>query len=324
MSWTSRLAGPYRAVFDSPKAQDGGELWRAATWKSQVMEVYGAKQEDVSPVLVVRHGGIPLVMDDAFWRRHEIGKKRKINDPMTGKRAEGNPILSYEGRTDIPAEMAGASLVEFLKRGGTVLACNFAFGMMIHYEAEADKDHAKEARERALAWMSAVTTTTTASRSSALISARHSSPETRGIVRSRKVTSGCSSRNRFTATPPSPASVMLYSRSCGRQDRRIFRDTGESSTMRMFSPFMYASHGQPRRPSGSRAVPRCGGCTSRAGPRSASAAETDGRERSCEGVEDRRAGCRAPQGGTIPKMQPTSAGNEKPPAAGRGCRGQGV
>ena len=151
MGWTSRLTGPYRAVFDSPKAQDGGELWRAATWKSQVMEVYGAKPEEVSAVLVVRHGGIPLVMDDAFWRRHEIGKKRKINDPMTGKRARGNPVLSFEGRKDIPSEMAGASLAEFLKRGGTVLACNFAFGMMVHYEAEADKEHAKEARERALA-----------------------------------------------------------------------------------------------------------------------------------------------------------------------------
>ena len=151
MSWTTRLSGRYRAVFDSPKPQDGGELWRAATWKGQVMDVYGAKQEDVNAVVVIRHGGIPLVMDDEFWRRHEIGKKRKIDDPMTGKRAEGNPILSYEGRKDIPAEMAGSSLTEFLKRGGTVLACNFAFGMMVHYEAEADKEHAKDARERALA-----------------------------------------------------------------------------------------------------------------------------------------------------------------------------
>jgi hypothetical protein len=151
MTWTARLSGPYRAVFDSPKPDNGGELWRAASWKGQVSEVYGAKPEEVNAVVVIRHGGIPLVMDDEFWRRHEIGKNRKITDPMTGKRADGNPILTYEGRKDIPAEMAGGSLTEFLKRGGMVLACNFAFGMMVHYEAEADKEHAKDARERALA-----------------------------------------------------------------------------------------------------------------------------------------------------------------------------
>jgi hypothetical protein len=151
MSWTTRLSGRYRAVFDSPKADNGGELWRAASWKGQVSDVYGAKPEEVNAVVVIRHGAIALVMDDEFWRRHEIGKKRKIKDPMTGKRAEGNPILSFEGRQDIPAEMAGGSLTEFLKRGGTVLACNFAFGAMVHYEAEVDKEHAKDARERALA-----------------------------------------------------------------------------------------------------------------------------------------------------------------------------
>jgi hypothetical protein len=151
MSWTARLSGPYRAVFDSPKPENGGELWRAASWKGQVSEVYGAKPEEVNAVVVIRHGAIPLVMDDEFWRRHEIGKQGKLTDPMTGKRADGNPILSYEGRKDIPADMAGGSLTEFLKRGGMVLACNFAFGAMVHYEAEADKEHAKDARERALA-----------------------------------------------------------------------------------------------------------------------------------------------------------------------------
>ncbi len=151
MTWTSRLTGRYRSVFDSPKTENGGEVWRAATWKGQVIEVYGAGAEEVNAVVVIRHGAIPLVMDDEFWRRHEIGKKRKISDPMTGKRADANPILSFEGRKDIPAEMAGSSLTEFIKRGGMVLACNFAFGMMVHYEAEADKEHRKEARERALA-----------------------------------------------------------------------------------------------------------------------------------------------------------------------------
>ncbi len=151
MSWQDRIHGKFRAVFDSPKIEDGGEIWRAAIWKSQVAEVYGVKDDEVTAVLVIRHEAIPLVMDDEFWARHKIGKKNKVKDPFTGKTSETNPIRSYAGNSTIPPEMAGASLEEFMKRGGIVLACNFAFGMMVGLEARADQDHAKEARQRALA-----------------------------------------------------------------------------------------------------------------------------------------------------------------------------
>jgi len=75
MSWVDRVNGKFRAVFDSPKIDDGGEIWRAATWRSQIIDVYGVKDADVNPVLVIRHAAIPLVMNDAFWARHKVGKK---------------------------------------------------------------------------------------------------------------------------------------------------------------------------------------------------------------------------------------------------------
>ncbi len=151
MSWQDRIRGKFRAVFDSPKIEEGGEIWRAATWKGQVAEVYGAKDDEVTSVLVIRHEGIPLVMDDEFWARHKIGKKNKVKDPFTGKASETNPIRSFAGNSNVPQDMAGASLEEFMRRGGIVLACNFAFGIMVDLEARADPDHAKEARERTLA-----------------------------------------------------------------------------------------------------------------------------------------------------------------------------
>lgn len=150
MSWVDRVNGRFRAVFDSPKIEDGGEIWRAATWRNQIIDVYGVKDADVNPVLVIRHAGIPLVMNDAFWARHNIGKKRKVKDPMTGKTAGHNPIGPNEWRKEVPAWMADALIPRFVDRGGTVLACNFAFGLMVHLESEIDKEHAKEARERAL------------------------------------------------------------------------------------------------------------------------------------------------------------------------------
>ena len=35
MSWTSRVTGKYKAVFDSPDASDGAALYRAVSWIEQ-------------------------------------------------------------------------------------------------------------------------------------------------------------------------------------------------------------------------------------------------------------------------------------------------
>jgi hypothetical protein len=140
MSWVDRISGKFRGVFDSPKLENGGEIWRAATWKSQIMEVYGVGNEEVNTVLVIRHSAIPLAMDDAFWARHQIGKKQKVKDLWTGKTSLVNPIRSWEGKPNVSPSMAGTSLEGYLSRGGTVLACNFAFGMMVHMEMELTKE----------------------------------------------------------------------------------------------------------------------------------------------------------------------------------------
>jgi len=145
MSWIDRINGKFRGVFDSPKIEDGGQIFRAAIWQSQVTEVYGVKDADVNSVLVIRHGGIPLAMDDAFWERHQIGKKRKMKDPWTGKTAVANPIRSYQGKPDVPPSMAGTSLEGYMAKGGIVLACNFAFGLMVHLESELTKETDRDA-----------------------------------------------------------------------------------------------------------------------------------------------------------------------------------
>jgi len=140
MSWIDRITGKFRGVFDSPKLAEGGEIWRAAMWKSQIIDVYGITNEEVNSVLVIRHAGIPLAMDDAFWGRHQIGKKRKVKDLWTGKTAVANPIRSWEGKPNVPPTMAGTSLEGYLAKGGVVLACNIAFGLMVHLESQLTKE----------------------------------------------------------------------------------------------------------------------------------------------------------------------------------------
>ena len=83
MSWRDRLTGKFRAVFDSPDFNGGDAVWRAATWKVEVADVYAPAPEDMQAVVVIRHKAISMIMDDEFWAAHELGKKYSINDPVT-------------------------------------------------------------------------------------------------------------------------------------------------------------------------------------------------------------------------------------------------
>jgi hypothetical protein len=146
VSWTKRLTGPHRGVFDwfQPNASAG--LWRAGIWKQQVVEAFGVKPEEVSAVLVIRHSAIPMIMGDEFWIRHKLGKLRKIKDFETNKTAERNPYRSYANRPKPPKPEEDSSIEGFLKNGGIVLACGFAFGFMVSLEAKLQQKQPAEVR----------------------------------------------------------------------------------------------------------------------------------------------------------------------------------
>jgi len=156
VAWKDRLSGKFRAVFDCPEVNGGIELWRAATWKAQVIDVHSVPESEINAVVVIRHAGIPMIMNDEFWARHKLGEKRSIKDPRTQKPAERNPFLSATDATasssGAGSSTAGASTVDsFIQRGGIVLACNFAFGRMVALLRASEKELSRdEARARAL------------------------------------------------------------------------------------------------------------------------------------------------------------------------------
>lgn len=148
LTWKDRVTGDFRAVFDTPSVNDGAGLWRAADWRRTVQSVYGDAGKGASAVLVIRHEAIPMIMTDAFWDRHDISKQDKIKDPSNGKHVRHNPFIA---RPDTPENQRAFSLDGFLAGGGIVLACNYAFGLMVSREAKRMKVEFREAREATLA-----------------------------------------------------------------------------------------------------------------------------------------------------------------------------
>jgi hypothetical protein len=149
VSWTERLRGKFRAVFDSPEIAEGAALFRAIVWWDHHKEVYGTARADMNPVLVIRHEAIPLIMNDAYWARFEAGKAAKFKDPSTKKWFVRNPILHTPDGA--PPPFADYNLASFMRDGGIVLGCNVAFGEIVARYMAMDKlsEEAADAKARA-------------------------------------------------------------------------------------------------------------------------------------------------------------------------------
>ena len=148
VSWTSRITGSKRVVFDSPEVSMGLAMVRVQVWYKDYAEVYGTKPEDMSGVLVLRHNAIWMIMNDEFWDHHGVGKITGLKDPKTGKPIRRNPFLGPTIYSDLPPAVADNVLTKALARV-PVLACNLAFQDVVEsVKAEAGGD---AARARAMA-----------------------------------------------------------------------------------------------------------------------------------------------------------------------------
>jgi hypothetical protein len=118
-------------------------VWRASVWKKQNMNVLKASPADLVPVIVLRHNAIILAMQQSFWDKYEIGKEKKVTDPMTDEPTTKNPVLAT-GENGLRAQMAS---------GAVALACNLAFQQCVSTIAKSDKVGDDEARKRAIAYL---------------------------------------------------------------------------------------------------------------------------------------------------------------------------
>jgi hypothetical protein len=126
LSWADRIKGKYRAIFDVPEIDQGYGVWRASLWEMQYQEVLGAQPTDLSAVVVLRHKGVALAMQQTFWDAHKLGPANDVKHPITQQATDRNPVLLASSRNEVPPELDEVALDRFIKRGGIALACSLA------------------------------------------------------------------------------------------------------------------------------------------------------------------------------------------------------
>ena len=153
LSWAKKINTKYRAVFDVPEIESGYGVWRASIWGFQYQQTLNIQPKDMTAVLVLRHNGIMLAMNQAFWDKYQIGKEKKVNHPVTEAPTDRNPALLSSTRNEQPADFDPMALDKFIARGGIALACNLAFAEVVGIIAKAEKISEEEARKQALLMM---------------------------------------------------------------------------------------------------------------------------------------------------------------------------
>ena len=154
LSWTKRLTGRNKAVFDVPEVDSGYGVWRASIWGRQYQDVLGAKPEDISTVIVLRHNGIALAMTQPFWDTYAIGKHKSALHPITQQPTDRNPaLLSSAVDKQYPPDFDAFTLDKAIGRGVVVLACNLALRDCIELIQKQDGSNDEAARKRAISFL---------------------------------------------------------------------------------------------------------------------------------------------------------------------------
>ncbi|MFN0180110.1 MAG: hypothetical protein ACKVZ0_15015 [Gemmatimonadales bacterium] len=148
LSWTKRLTGKYRAVFDVPAVEDGYGVWRAVIWRKQYSTIFGVPETSLNTVVVLRHDGIALALGNRFWDRYGIAKTWNVHDPASRGPFARNPVIERTGAAALPGEFAGFTLEDLLKGGTTVLACSLALRDCAQLIVAQDKVRYEEAMEQ--------------------------------------------------------------------------------------------------------------------------------------------------------------------------------
>ena len=151
LSWVRKITGKHKVVLDVPEVDSAFGVWRASFWVQQYSDVLGAPAKDSTSVLVMRHNGIVLAMNQTFWDQYGIGKAKNVTHPITEKPTSRNPaLLSSKNPEDaLPPMFDDWAVDKFIARGGIALGCSLALDACSNMIAEKDKIAADAARKKA-------------------------------------------------------------------------------------------------------------------------------------------------------------------------------
>ena len=122
-AWFKKVKGKHRIIYDAPEPHDGFPIiW---TWVYyQTNNQTGSPDNDLTGLVVLRHNGIPIAMEDRLWAKYNLGEVFKINDNNTKAAAVRNPFYEPQGADFPVAAIEGVKKLQ--SRGAMFCVCDMA------------------------------------------------------------------------------------------------------------------------------------------------------------------------------------------------------
>ena len=126
-AWFGKLTGKHRVVFDAPAPNEGFPAIWPRVYLLTTEATYPG--EGASVMVILRHHGLPLALQDSLWSKYKLGEMFKIDH--AGVPATKSPYATITG---LPLPALG--VVELMKTGTLIGACDVAITV---YSSEAAK-----------------------------------------------------------------------------------------------------------------------------------------------------------------------------------------
>ena len=147
--WLGKIKGKHKQVFDCPAPNMGMPLAWARVFL-MTNNAVGAKESDVTVVMVLRHNGIPLGMESRLWEKYKFGEMFSVNDQETKTPLTANPFwMPKEGSLPLP----GMAINDLQKSGVLFGICDMALTVYSKMTAEKTKMDPAEVKKD---WVSGI------------------------------------------------------------------------------------------------------------------------------------------------------------------------
>jgi len=142
--WFKKVKGKHRIIYDAPEPHAGFPIiWSWAFY--QTNNQTGSADTDLTAVVVLRHNGIPIAMEDKLWEKYKFGEVFKIDDNNTKAPAVRNPYYEPQG-ADFP--LPGIDGVKKLQaRGAMFCVCDLALTVYSGFVAKSMNQNPEEVKK---------------------------------------------------------------------------------------------------------------------------------------------------------------------------------
>ncbi len=122
-AWMKKIKGKHRIIYDAPEPHAGFPIiWSWVYY--QTNNQTGSPDTDVTALVVLRHNGIPIAMEDRLWEKYKFGEVFKIDDNNTKAAALRNPFYEPQG-ADFPMPVI-EGVKKLQSRGAMFCVCDIA------------------------------------------------------------------------------------------------------------------------------------------------------------------------------------------------------